>query len=68
MNLLMRLAREPREALRRAISAGLRRGGLQESRFSDALVAQSHVQMGLPCRIGDYTDFYAGIHHATTVG
>ncbi|MEY2653053.1 MAG: fumarylacetoacetase, partial [Pseudomonadota bacterium] len=21
-----------------------------------------------PCRIGDYTDFYTGIHHATTVG
>ena len=24
--------------------------------------------MGLPCQIGDYTDFYTGIHHATTVG
>ena len=24
--------------------------------------------MLLPCRIGDYTDFYASIHHATTVG
>ena len=24
--------------------------------------------MALPCRIGDYTDFYTGIHHATTVG
>jgi fumarylacetoacetase len=24
--------------------------------------------MVLPCRIGDYTDFYASIHHATTVG
>ena len=68
MNLLMRLAREPREALRRAISAGLRRGSPQEARFRDSLVAQSRVQMGLPCRIGDYTDFYAGIHHATTVG
>ena len=22
----------------------------------------------LPCAIGDYTDFYAGIHHATNVG
>ncbi|MGH6624538.1 MAG: fumarylacetoacetase [Burkholderiaceae bacterium] len=68
MNLLMRLAREPREALRRDISAGLRRGSPKEGQFRDALVAQSRVQMGLPCRIGDYTDFYAGIHHATTVG
>ena len=24
--------------------------------------------MSVPCRIGDYTDFYTGIHHATTVG
>ena len=24
--------------------------------------------MHLPCAIGDYTDFYVGIHHATTVG
>ena len=24
--------------------------------------------MGLPCEIGDYTDFYTSIHHATTVG
>src|SRR5438105_5762960 len=24
--------------------------------------------MILPCEIGDYTDFYASIHHATNVG
>jgi len=26
------------------------------------------VRMHLPCVIGDYTDFYVGIHHATNVG
>ena len=31
-------------------------------------MAQADVEMGLPCRIGDYTDFYASIHHATSVG
>ena len=31
-------------------------------------VDQSTVQMHLPVRIGDYTDFYAGIHHAENVG
>jgi fumarylacetoacetase len=25
-------------------------------------------EMALPCRIGDYTDFYAGIHHARNIG
>jgi fumarylacetoacetase len=68
MNLLMRLAREPRQALRRALSAGLRRGSAQQAKFSKALVPQSRVELGLPCRIGDYTDFYTGIHHATSVG
>ena len=38
------------------------------ARCEPCLVAQSDVEMGLPCRIGDYTDFYASIHHATTVG
>lgn len=32
------------------------------------LVGQSEVAMHLPCLIGDYTDFYVGIHHATNVG
>jgi len=32
------------------------------------LVAQADAEMAVPCRIGDYTDFYTGIHHATTVG
>ncbi|ACB34311.1 fumarylacetoacetase [Leptothrix cholodnii SP-6] len=57
-----------RRALRRAISAGLREGSAQRATFSEALLPQAAVQMGLPCEIGDYTDFYTGIHHATTVG
>jgi fumarylacetoacetase len=32
------------------------------------LHALSSIELGLPCQIGDYTDFYTGIHHATTVG
>ena len=32
------------------------------------LVRQSAAEMRLPCAIGDYTDFYVGIHHATNVG
>ena len=26
------------------------------------------MTMKLPCKIGDYTDFYSSIHHATNVG
>ena len=32
------------------------------------LVPMADVEMLLPARIGDYTDFYASIHHATRVG
>jgi fumarylacetoacetase len=65
---LMRLLPEARASLRRAISGGLRRGSAQEAAWREALLPMSGVTMGLPCEIGDYTDFYTGIHHATTVG
>jgi len=68
MNRLMRLLPEVRSALRAALSQGLRRGSPKEALFGEALVPQSRVTAGLPCQIGDYTDFYVGIHHATAVG
>jgi fumarylacetoacetase len=68
MNQLMRLPREARVAIRQAISNGLREGSAEQAKFRAALVPQSEVEMGLPCEIGDYTDFYTSIHHATTVG
>ena len=33
-----------------------------------ALIPQSAVEMLLPARIGDYSDFYASEHHASNVG
>jgi fumarylacetoacetase len=57
-----------RRALRGALSAALAEGSAQQAALASTLVAQSAVQMALPCAIGDYTDFYTGIHHATTVG
>ena len=32
------------------------------------LVAQADCRFLLPARVGDYTDFYASIHHATNLG
>jgi fumarylacetoacetase len=68
MNALMAAGPARRRALRAALSSGLRAGSAQRARFAAALHAMSGVELGLPCRIGDYTDFYTGIHHATTVG
>ncbi len=33
-----------------------------------AMVSQTDATFCLPCRIGDYTDFYASVYHATNVG
>jgi fumarylacetoacetase len=68
MNALMGEGAERRRAIRLAASRGLRRGSPEQARFAQALVPQSKVELGLPCAIGDYTDFYAGIHHALAVG
>ena len=34
----------------------------------DALVLRSSVQMHLPANVGDYTDFYSSLDHATNIG
>ena len=68
MKALLGKAPAERRALRRALSAGLRQGSAEQSGWASALLAQSDLDLGLPCDIGDYTDFYTSIHHATTVG
>jgi fumarylacetoacetase len=68
MHALMACDSAQRSALRLALSRGLRAGNRERARFEAALRAQADVDLGLPCEIGDYTDFYTGIHHATTVG
>ncbi len=67
LNAFMALGAAPRRALRLALSQALVAGG-QQAALAPCLVAQAGLELGLPCRIGDYTDFYIGIHHATAVG
>ena len=67
LNTLLALGCEPRRALRRALSELLSDAGSRagvEPVLRDGAAAQLH----LPVRIGDYTDFYVGIHHAMNVG
>ena len=66
-----RLMAEPynaRRALRLSLSDGFRRGSATQAQWQQALHPVHSVLLGLPCQIGDYTDFYVGIHHATAVG
>ena len=45
---------------------------LSDERYRDdvepQLIGHSEVRLHVPCLVGDYTDFYVGIHHATNVG
>jgi fumarylacetoacetase len=58
-------------SLRQRVSALLASSGDASARaraVPDLLIAQDAVRMALPAVIGDYTDFYASIDHATNVG
>jgi fumarylacetoacetase len=58
--------------LRRGVSGVLRadtpEGARARPRASALLVRAASAELLVPARIGDYTDFYASIHHATNVG
>lgn len=68
LNAFMAMGAEAWSALRLSLSRGLRSGSTQESAWREALIAQRDIEHALPVKIGDYTDFYTSIHHATNVG
>ena len=65
MSAVMAMPRPSRVQLRQRIGGFLSKHTPGSERF---LVPMSSAELLLPCRIGDYTDFYASIHHATNVG
>jgi fumarylacetoacetase len=72
LNPLMALPRAILRTLRERLSALLEEARVETMRHraavESALKAQSTVEMLVPAAIGDYTDFYASIFHATNVG
>ena len=64
----MALGRPAWRGVRAALSAALAEGSVQGPFLESCLLPMADAKMALPCRIGDYTDFYTGIHHARTVG
>lgn len=72
LNPLMALGPAPRLALRRRVSALLAADGGERATV-EAIVARLLHPAGactlhLPAKIGEFTDFFAGIHHATNGG
>jgi fumarylacetoacetase len=72
LNELMSLGHEASTQLRRELSELLRAGAPRSTAARAAahhiLVDVASCELLLPAAIGDYTDFYASIHHATNVG
>ncbi|MDR3426981.1 fumarylacetoacetase [Silvimonas sp.] len=68
LNALMALDHTAWSALRLVLSRALRVGSPVAQQLAAMLIPQLQVEFALPARIGDYTDFYTSIHHATNVG
>ena len=68
LNALMTLGANALSALRLALSRALREGAAGQGQLAACLVPQSEAEYGVPARIGDYTDFYTSVHHATNIG
>src|SRR5512141_2972069 len=68
LNPFMALGPEAWSALRLALSRLLRAGTPKVAEARGSLLPMRLAEYALPARIGDYTDIYASIQHATNVG
>lgn len=64
----MAMGRSAWKLMRRALSDALAEGSEQGPFLELCLWPQRLLEMALPVRIGEFTDFFAGIHHARAVG
>jgi fumarylacetoacetase len=67
LNGIAAMGRREWRKLRQQISRGLSISKSQK-RWGRYLVPMKQAQLFVPLAIGDYTDFFAGIHHATNMG
>ncbi|MGB6036232.1 MAG: fumarylacetoacetase [Cryomorphaceae bacterium] len=71
LNALMKKGKQATRALRNRLADLFDADGSyvdKKSEIESALHQQSDVAMHLPVQVGDYTDFYSSIEHATNVG
>jgi len=68
LNPLMALGPKAWSALRRQLQSFLVEESRLQSPLTSMLIPMREAEMQMPVQIGDYTDFYASIHHATRVG
>jgi len=68
LNAFFALGRPARVALRERLLGLLAEGSEHQGALQAALYPASDCTLHLPAKVGDYTDFYVGIQHATNVG
>ncbi|WP_079226557.1 fumarylacetoacetase [Pseudomonas putida] len=68
LNAFFALGRAARVALRERLLVLLGEHSEHQAALEAALYPASECQLHLPAKVGDYTDFYVGIQHATNVG
>ncbi|NNE81306.1 MAG: fumarylacetoacetase [Silicimonas sp.] len=56
------------ERVRNTLTGLLAEGSAAESQLADVLIPDAMVTMQMPFAVSEYTDFYAGRHHASNVG
>lgn len=68
LNDLMDAGQKVWKKLRRELTEKLADGASGVAATRECLLKQSEVEMLMPFKVREYTDFYAGRHHATNVG
>ena len=68
LNAFMALGHDASHALRAALGRALGEHSPARDLVQSMLVPQRVAEFALPARIGDYTDFYSSLYHATAVG
>jgi fumarylacetoacetase len=68
LNGLAAMGRRASRKLRRELSRALSQKSRQIKRLQRYLVPMKQAALFLPVSIGDYSDFFTGIHHATNMG
>ncbi|HKD55009.1 MAG TPA: fumarylacetoacetase [Steroidobacteraceae bacterium] len=68
LNTFMEQGAEAGAALRAALSAALRAGSPLAGQLRPLLVPQAAAEFHVAADVGDFTDFYSSVYHATAVG
>jgi fumarylacetoacetase len=68
LNGLAAMGRKAARKLRRELSRALSIKSRHRKRLQKYVVPMKQAELFLPVAVGDYSDFYTGIHHATNIG